>query len=89
MKVTELKPVFVDTMPKVKEEGILYISLEFLGTSHLCPCGCGEEAYIPINPPHGWMMTREGDTVTLSPSLKHTFKCKSHYFIRENKIVWC
>ena len=82
---------FVKEMPKDKQEGILYISKEYGTSIHLCPCGCGKQAVTPLEPgiQPRWKLTENGDLVTLSPSILNRFECKSHYWIRDNNIVWC
>lgn len=88
---TELKPIFIEFIPDEINEGELYISTEYNTCTHLCPCGCKERIPIPINNPNieSWDLSIGDGLVTISPSLQNRFKCKSHYFIRENKIVWC
>ena len=98
MRQEELKVKHVEFMPETKEEGILYISKRFSLAIHLCPCGCGEQVVTPIkgsfpgskNRPDCWDFTEHEDgTVTLSPSVGNfEFPCKSHYFIRRNRIIW-
>lgn len=83
------------------EDGVLYVvdhenqREQFVEFN--CPCGCGQVVWIPyyklgqqreLYPSWGF---RETDgKVTLSPSiLSSGFPCKSHYFIRENRIQWC
>lgn len=97
MKRTELTLKYVETMPEKKEDGILYVSKRFGLAIHLCACGCGGQVVTPLNgswngwdKSHGWDYTEHGDgTVTLSPSIGNfEFRCKSHYFIRRNKVVW-
>jgi hypothetical protein len=90
---TELKPVFVKTMPKELEQGVLYVS-ELYGTAiHLCACGsCKQHTVTPFHiGERGWQYTRDAeDRVTLHPSIGNfQMPCKSHYWVRENKIVWC
>src|SRR5581483_9243138 len=42
----------------------------------------------PISPPE-WHLTWDGDTVSLYPSVGNwQFPCRSHYWIRRNRIVW-
>ncbi|MPM27692.1 hypothetical protein SDC9_74205 [bioreactor metagenome] len=60
----------------------------------LCPCGCGGFHLLPTYRPGekksispGWEMERVGDKVTLHPSLLNG--CGAHFFIRDNKIIWC
>lgn len=98
MRRNELTVKYVETVPEHKEEGILYVSKRFGIAIHLCACGCGEQTVTPLNgtneggwdKKHGWDFTEHEDgTVTLAPSIGNfEFPCKSHYFIRRNKIVW-
>ena len=86
------KVVFVETMPEKIDDGVLYVSLKYGGLLHLCPCGCGQRIYIPINKDLGqsWSLQQESDgTISLAPSLQNTCACWSHYFIRHNKVAWC
>ena len=58
-----------------------------------CPCGCEHDMHIPVGPDWPqprWDMTIGGDKrVTLSPSLRRTSGCKSHFFMRNGEIEWC
>ncbi len=77
---------FVDFIPEVIEEKILYISIEYFTAIHICVCGCGNEVVTPISPTD-WELHFNGKTVSLSPSIGNwNFECKSHYFIKRNKI---
>lgn len=91
MKLTELKPEFVEYMDKDPEPGILYISLRFRLAIHLCACGeCGIKTVTPLGLPNGWDYTCEDGLVTLHPSIgNQQFPCKSHYWIKRNQIEWC
>ena len=66
---------------------MIYVSERYEVANHLCPCGCGDQAVTPLGPPHGWVYTREGDEVTLQPSLLNQ-PCKAHYFIVKNRVQW-
>ena len=86
MKTVEYK--FVERIPNDIPEGILFISIEFETAIHKCCCGCGKEVVTPISPT-GWKLIYNGETVTLYPSIGNwSFDCKSHYWIRENKVLW-
>lgn len=88
MKNNKINHVFVSTIPDDLEEGHLYISLDYGVAIHKCACGCGEEVVTPLSP-DGWSMTYNGESITLSPSIGNwSFRCKSHYWIRSNKIIW-
>lgn len=91
-KLSELEPVFVEFIDFELEQGKLYISERFGTAIHLCACGwCNEKTVTPFhNPQTGWSMTNIDAKVTLHPSIGN-FKmpCNSHYWVRDNKIIWC
>lgn len=88
MKQTIFKPEFVEFMPKIIEEGVLYISLQYSTIVHKCACGCGEKVVTTISPTD-WHITWDGESVTMYPSIgSWSLPCQSHYFIRENRIIW-
>ncbi|MEO6612407.1 MAG: DUF6527 family protein [Chitinophagaceae bacterium] len=83
-----LRPEFVELIPDQPEEGVLYISILHTVAIHRCACGCGEEVITPLDPDR-WSFTFDGKTVTLDPSIGNwNFPCRSHYFVRRNRIVW-
>lgn len=83
------------------EDGVLYIvdgaEQRDQMIQYNCPCGCGNAVMIPyyrqgeqkeLTP--SWAYREADGKVTLSPSIYSTgWSCRSHYFIRENRIVWC
>ncbi len=84
----EMQHKFVEFMPDNIEEGIVYISLEYGSVIHLCACGCREEVNTPLSPT-GWELTYDGKYLSLSPSIGNwNFDCRSHYWIKKNKVVW-
>lgn len=86
--ITQLEPCFVEGVPETLVDGRLYISIRFKTTSHLCACGCGERVVAKLNP-NDWNMLYNGRDITLHPSIGNwSFECRSHYFVRKNKIVW-
>lgn len=99
-KLTEIKPVYFEGYKPKLEEGILYISREFGACSHLCACGCGVECFLSIegegikcNPiHHPWHFIDNNGKITITPSIgnwRGENPYHAHYFITENKIVWC
>lgn len=83
-----LSPRDVDFIPERLEEGVLYICERFNTAAHKCCCGCGGEVVTPLTPAD-WSIRREGGMVTLSPSIGNWgFACRSHYLIRQNRVVW-
>lgn len=67
-------------MPETLEFGKLYYSKEYGVANHLCLCGCGVKAPIPICPGE-WSISNENDKLTVKPSLQQLFECRSHYII--------
>jgi hypothetical protein len=82
----KLQHKFVEFIPDLLEDGMLYISLTYCTAIHKCVCGCNNEVVTPISPTD-WKMTFDGETISLFPSIGNwNFECKSHYFIIRNMI---
>ena len=94
MKATKTKYEFVDDMlltGEMKDETV-YVEEKYHMIGHLCPCGCREAVVIPYQHPgnhDGWELEIKDDLISLRPSILRMSGCKSHYFITENKIIWC
>ena len=83
-----LEPRFVKFIPSQLTEGIIYVSYEYNTAIHLCACGCKNKVVTPISPIQ-WSYTYNGESISLSPSIGNwNFDCKSHYWIRDNQIIW-
>jgi Family of unknown function (DUF6527) len=88
VKQCQLRPQFVEFIPETLEEGILYVSMEYRTTAHLCCCGCGSAVYLPLSPTQ-WRLTFDGESIWIEPSVgSWTLPCRSHYWIRRNRIQW-
>lgn len=88
MKLTSIQPKFVEFIPKELEEGVLYISEKYQTASHLCASGCKEKVVTPLSPVD-WKLKINGELVSLYPSIGNwNYPCKSHYWIRNNRILW-
>lgn len=88
MAVHHITPVFVEFIPENIEQGKLYISETYKTAIHKCCCGCGEEVVTPLSPAD-WQLKKGANTVSLYPSVGNwNYKCKSHYFINNNRIIW-
>jgi len=86
--ITQLRPSLVVAIPEQPEPGVLYVSVEYATTLHLCACGCGCEIVLGISP-NDWKICWDGLTVSVSPSVGNwSLPCQSHYFIRRNRIRW-
>jgi hypothetical protein len=81
-----LQHKFVDFIPDIIEDGVLYISIKYCTAIHKCVCGCGNEVVTPLSPTD-WKLTFDGKTISLSPSIGNwNFECQSHYWITKNRI---
>jgi hypothetical protein len=68
-------------IPETLEQGKLYYSKEYQTTVHLCLCGCGQETACPIGLDEWQLKIETNGKPTMTPSLQHTFACRSHYII--------
>lgn len=88
MKVSGLRHQFVDEIPADLDHGVIYISMEFATTMHLCCCGCGSVVVLPLRPT-AWTLSYDGESVSMSPSVGNwSFPCRSHYWIRNGGVSW-
>lgn len=78
----------VHRVPEELTYGCLYVCFDCNVTVHLCACGCGEKVVLPIDPDF-WSVRYDGENISLTPSVGNfQFPCKSHYWIRDNAIIW-
>lgn len=88
MKLETIEPAFVEYVPATLAEGVLYVSMTYKTTVHLCACGCGNKVVLPLSPAE-WRLTYDGEVVSLRPSVGNwEFPCQSHYWIASNRIDW-
>ncbi len=84
----KMKFEFVETIPTNLKDGTVYISTKFATAIHLCACGCKREVVTPISPTE-WTLIYKGESISLSPSIGNwKFDCKSHYWIKNNNVIW-
>lgn len=87
-RLDRLHHQFVEFIPSPLQHGTLYVSMEYATASHLCCCGCGERVVTPISPTD-WSLIYNGDAISLRPSIGNWgYKCRSHYWIKEGRVVW-
>lgn len=89
-RLTQLEPVFVETISEEMEHGKIYVSRRYKVSIHLCACGCGEQVVLPFDtekfPNLHWLFAEQG---TFRPSVGNDqYACRSHYFITNWKIDW-
>lgn len=84
----QLTNEFVNDIPDDLSEGVLYISMEFGAIAHKCCCGCGNKVFTPLGPTE-WQLTYNGIGISLSSSVgSGNLPCRSHYWVRDSKVVW-
>jgi len=85
---TSFEALFSRLIPDSLSDGVLYISMDYGTVIHLCACGCGEKVITPLSPTD-WQLLYDGEGVTLKPSIgNYNFPCRSHYWIRNSRVVW-
>lgn len=85
MTTAALRPAFSEYVPAQLEHGILYISMSYATAVHLC--ACGSKVVTPLGPAD-WQLVFDG-TVSLRPSIGNgQLPCRSHYYIRHDRIDW-
>ena len=88
MRQTFLRAQFVEFIPDNPQNGLLYISQKYGTATHRCCCGCSEEVVTPLGPTD-WTLQVVHGAITLYPSIGNwSFPCRSHYWIRDGKVVW-
>lgn len=81
-----LQHKFVEYIPEILDEGIIYISIEYCTAIHKCVCGCGNEVVTPLSPTD-WRLIFDGESISLHPSIGNwNFECRSHYWVINNAI---
>lgn len=87
LRIDEVTPQQVELAPKPLVPGVLYVSEKYRLAIHLCCCGCGEKVVTPLSPAE-WKLQLYGGMATLQPSIGNATPCRSHYWIRDNRVVW-
>lgn len=89
------RTVFLEDLPDVPEEKVLYVLGEnehLWSAAMICPCGCKELLQMSLHPEGRpkWTFTYHPDkTATLHPSVWRKVGCRSHFFLRQGRIIWC
>lgn len=56
-----------------------------------CPCGCGDVINLSMsaNARPCWRHSIRNGKPTLSPSIHRTAGCRSHFFLKDGRVIWC
>jgi hypothetical protein len=87
--------VRVGSLPSLIAPHAVYILTEdgeAWQASMFCPCGCGailEMNLLPDDKPVWNVSIASDGTPTLRPSVWRQVGCKSHFFVRDGRVIWC
>ena len=91
-RLKAITPEFVETIPTEGKDLILgnvYISMKHNMVVYRCPCGCGGLSEFMLDPIR-FRLEYDGTSVSFYPSIGISYlECRSHYWIRDNRIEWC
>lgn len=92
--VPVFRTVYTDDLPEFTDKRTLYVVGEnddYWCITFECPCGCGETIQISLlaGKPRWHFKKHWNGLITVSPSVWRTKGCRSHFFIRRNRVVWC
>lgn len=87
MRIDRITVQQVHLAPKPLEPSVLYVSEKYRVAMHLCCCGCGEKVVTPLSPAE-WQLELIDGVATLEPSIGNASACRSHYWIRRNRVEW-
>lgn len=68
-----------------------YSNGEFAGMAFICPCGCGQEGYLPFEPAPSPSWAWDGNLLkpTLAPSILQKNGCRWHGWLKAGEFVTC
>ncbi len=82
-----------DNVPKKYLANTIYLigkDYHFWLLTMLCPCGCNDTINLNLLEEHkpSWNIQINKNNLFVTPSIWKTTGCKSHFFIKHNKIIW-
>lgn len=87
--------VFVPEQPEKLLSSTLYLIEDdgFLEHASMrCPCGCGHIIYLNLlvdESPCWSVLVHDDGAVSLNPSIWRRDGCRSHFFFKRSKVLWC
>ena len=82
-----------EDLDDVREDTLYVVGPDRNYVEYKCPCGCGNTVFLNTEEgsPHPvWGLEIKDGKLSLYPSVfSVSWKCKSHYFIKDNKVIWC
>jgi hypothetical protein len=84
----------VEELPDILSDDVVYLIGDdglWWSAAMRCPCGCMETIQLSLiqhDRPSWRAKVDPHGTVTLHPSVWRTKGCRSHFFVRDGRIVW-
>lgn len=85
---------FVEELPDAIDDGVVYLvgdDPKPWAAAFRCPCKCGETVWlslIPRDDPSWRARVLANGRISLSPSIWRKKGCRSHFFIRDGRVLW-
>lgn len=90
-----IKTIVCEELPDRLSSNTLYLVGEpnnYWQAAIICPCGCDDLIQLAIDPtgrPRWRVRFDKNGLASLHPSIQRAVGCRSHFFLRNGKIVWC
>lgn len=79
--------IYCSEFPLELKPHILYVAKPLATVGHKCPCGCGDDVFVPTGP-KGWRLIAADRIVSLYPAVQNRGKCQSRYSVENNRVRW-
>lgn len=88
--------VIVPELPRDPKKFTVYVEgnkelNDFWYALFYCPCGCGEKIMLNLinDSKPCWEIEINEYKFSIAPSIWRTKNCASHFWLKDNKIIWC
>ena len=91
----EFRVVTSEDLPNAYVNNVLYLVGEhnvFWQAAMLCPCKCGDLIQLTLDnkgKPRWQVSLNKKMQPTLKPSVHRKVNCKSHFVLKNGKVIWC
>ncbi|WP_111308884.1 DUF6527 family protein [Confluentibacter sediminis] len=93
--IRHYKLIIVPELPENPNEKTLYVEgnkilKDYWYALLICPCGCKEKIMLNLmdDAKPCWTLKIKKSDFSISPSIWRTKNCKSHFWLRNRKIIW-
>lgn len=79
----------IDSIPNTLEDNVLYICDRYSLAIHKCMCGCNHKVINALDKEMYWEYKITYNKISMYPSIGNWhLNCRSHYWIRKNRVYW-